>query len=85
MERFLNQAVVVDLEAPFVHVGTLSELNEHSLVLTDADVHDLRDSNTTRERYVLDSKLHGVRTNRRLVLIPRHQVVSISLLDDVIH
>ena len=84
MDRFLGQEVVVDVESQFVYVGRLTEINEGSVVLTDADVHDLRDSNTTRERYVLDSRLHGIRTNRRMVLIPRGQVVSLSLLADII-
>ena len=84
MDRLLNQQVVVDVESQFVYLGVLAEVSDSTIVLADADVHDLRDSNTTRERYVLDSKLHGIRTNRRQVLIPRQQVVSLSLLDDII-
>ncbi len=84
MEDLVDQIVVVDVEALFVYIGTLSAVNDKSVTLQDVDVHDLRDSKTTRERYVLDSRSHGVRTNRKRVFIQRQQVVSISALDDVI-
>ena len=47
-------------------------------------MHDLRDSSTTRELYVLDIRRHGLGPNRRRVLISRTDVVGISLLDDVV-
>lgn len=84
MHEFLNQNVVVDVESLFVYLGQLSEISDKSLTLLNADVHDLRDSNTTRERYILDSKLHGIRTNRERVQIQMTQVVSISALADVL-
>lgn len=84
MHEFLNQNVVVDVESLFVYLGQLEEISDKSLTLVNADVHDLRDSNTTRERYILDSKLHGIRTNRERVLIRMDQVVSISALADVL-
>jgi len=84
MDQLLNQNVVVDVESMYVFLGKLVDVNDKTLTLTDADVHDLRDSNTTRERYVLDSKLHGIRTNRDRVLIQRSGVVSVSALDDVV-
>ena len=54
------------------------------LVLEHADVHDLRDTNTTRELYVVDSKRLGIRKNRERVLVRIEEIVSISALDDVI-
>ena len=84
MDELLNQQVVVDVESLFVFLGKLIGVNDKTLILIDADVHDLRDSNKTRERYILDSKLHGIRTNRQRVLIQRQGIVSISALDDVV-
>lgn len=83
MEQLLNQNVVVDVESMFVYLGQLTEVSDKTLTLVKADVHDLRDSNTTRERYILDSKMDGIRANRERVLIQRCGVVSISALDDV--
>lgn len=84
MDEFIGQNVVVDVESMFVYVGRLKEVREKTLILKTADVHDLRDSTTTRELYVRDARVHGIQPNRNRVLIRLEQVVSISLLDDVI-
>lgn len=83
MDQFIGEEVVIDVEALFVYVGKLTDVAEKTITLVDADVHDLRDSNTTRERYVLDTKTDGVRSNRKKVLISRPQILSLSLLKDV--
>ena len=83
-EEFVGREVVLDVSSPFVYVGTLVSHDERYLVLETADVHDLRDTTSTRELYVLDSKRHGIRSNRRRVLVRREEVVSLSALEDVI-
>ena len=84
MQEFIGKNVVVDLESMFVILGRLQEVRDKTLVLKSADVHDLRDSTTTREAYVRDARVHGIQPNRNRTLIRLEQVVSISLLDDVI-
>ncbi|MEO2032992.1 MAG: hypothetical protein ABGZ35_12975 [Planctomycetaceae bacterium] len=84
MEQFLGQDVVIDVESQYVFLGRLAEVRPGFLMLQQADVHDLRDSKTTRELYVLDSRTDGIRVNRKQVVIPSEQIVSISRLDDVI-
>lgn len=84
MEEMLNQIVVIDVESLFVYVGELTGIGHKSLTLEMADVHDLRDSNTTRERYLLDTRLHGVRANRKKVHVSQNQVISVSLLEDIL-
>ena len=84
LAAFRNQVVVLDLASPFVAVGTLVDEDHRYLILDDADMHDLRDSSTTRELYVLDVRRHGLGPNRRRVIISRTDVVGISLLDDVV-
>lgn len=81
---YLGREVVVDVTSEFVFVGTLVGEDDRYIILTNADVHDLRDTRTNRELYVLDSKVHGPRANRRRVLVSRSQVVCLSLLEDVI-
>ena len=80
----VGRAVVVDVSSPFVFVGTLSEIDHNILLLQQADVHDLRDSTTTRERYITETRLHGIRVNRQQAFVMMHQVVSVSALDDVV-
>ena len=48
LDEFLNQRVVVDLSTAFVCLGKLTRYDDHFLELKNADVHDLRDTDTTR-------------------------------------
>jgi small nuclear ribonucleoprotein (snRNP)-like protein len=84
IDELIGHVVVLDVSSPYVYVGTLTGHDEHYLILTGADVHDLRDTATNREIYVLDSRRHGVRANRTRVLVRRNEVVSLSVLDDVL-
>ncbi len=84
LNRLIGQVVVVDVASPFVYLGTLRSADAAFVVLADADVHDLRDSDTTRELYVLSSARDGIRRNRKEIMIRLEQVLSISKLDDVV-
>ena len=84
IDEFLNQKVVVDLSSHYVCMGKLVRADDHFLELKNADLHDLRDTETTRELYVADSVATGVKRNRKRVLIRRGEVVAVSLLEDVV-
>ncbi len=84
LEEYLNRKVVLDLRAEYVCLGTLKRYDEHFLELRNADLHDLRDTDTSRENYVASSVATGVKRNRKKVLIWRHEIVAISKLDDVV-
>jgi small nuclear ribonucleoprotein (snRNP)-like protein len=84
IDQLVGREIVLDVASRFVFVGRLTSYDEQHFVLLDADVHDLRDTATTREVYVLDSKRHGVRANRKRVIVRREDVVSFSALDDVL-
>ena len=81
--ELIGQIVVLDTAAPFIYLGTLLAADHRYLVLADADVHDLRESRTSREQYILESHEHGVRVNRAKVYVSRDEVVSFSALGDV--
>lgn len=82
--ELLGREVVIDVTSQYVFVGTLADQDEHYFILTNADVHDLRDTTSSREFYVLETKRLGTRANRRRAFVRREEVVSISALDDVI-
>ena len=84
LDEFLEQKVVLDLTSTFVCLGRLVRYDEHFLELKNADVHDLRDTDTTRELYVAESVATGIKRNRKRVLIRRSEVVALSLLEDVV-
>jgi hypothetical protein len=44
----------------------------------------LRDTQTTREKYVVDSARTGIKRNRKNLLLMRAEVVAVSRLKDVV-
>ncbi len=84
LEELIDQKVVIDLRSTFVCLGTLKKLDELHLELLDADLHDLRDTRTTRENYVAAAKATGIKHNRKRLLIVRSEVVAIGRLKDVV-
>ena len=83
MEEFVGQNVVVDLRSSFVCIGKLQRIEEHFLELRNADFHDLRDTETTRENYVAETRSTGIKRNRKRVLVMRSEVVAIAALEDI--
>ena len=55
LEELIGEKVVVDLRSEYVALGTLLRVDERFLELRNADLHDLRDTDTTRELYVAES------------------------------
>ncbi|HTU21349.1 MAG TPA: hypothetical protein VMG10_25065 [Gemmataceae bacterium] len=84
LEEFLNQRVVIDLRGEYVCLGTLHGLDEYFLELRNADLHDLRDTDTTRENYVAACVSTGIKRNRRRLLLVRTEIVAIARLEDVV-
>jgi hypothetical protein len=82
--QLTDQEVVIDLASHYVILGRLVVAQAEFLELVRVDVHDLRDTQTTREKYVLDCRLHGIRPNRDRAWISLREVVSISRLADVL-
>jgi hypothetical protein len=44
----------------------------------------MRDTDTTRELYVIDSHDTGIKRNRKRLLLVRTDIVAIALLEDVV-
>ena len=84
LEAMLGNVIVVDLRSHFVCLGTLKSYDDLHLEIRNADLHDLRDTQTTRENYVAASRATGVKRNRKRVFVVRAEVVAVSLLEDVV-
>jgi hypothetical protein len=84
MEELLGQKVVVDLKSTYVCLGTLQQMDDQFMELRNADLHDFRDTETTRELYVVDSKATGIKRNRKRVFLARADIVAIGRLSDVV-
>ncbi len=83
-EQWHGSELVLDISSPYVILGTLASYTPYFLLLKNADVHDLRDSQTTREQYVVDSRRHGIRINRKSVYVATREIVSVSRLKDIL-
>ena len=81
---FVGQKIILDTNSQFVYLGTLKEVLDHFLLMADVDVHDRNEGPSTKERYIMDAKQHGINANRKEVSIRKSLVVSISRLDDVV-
>ncbi len=81
---FLGEDVVLDTRGELLYLGRLAHVGEWFLELADADVHDMHESRTSKELYVMDAARHGVKKNRRSVHVRKVEVISISRLSDVI-
>jgi hypothetical protein len=84
LEELIGEKVVLDLHSNYVCLGTLRAFNEHYYELQNADVHDMRDTQTTRENYIAESQATGIKRNRKRVWIVRGDVVAIARLADVV-
>lgn len=79
-----GEIVIIDCVSPYVAIGTLKSAGVDHLELIDADMHDLRDTVTSRELYIVKAARHGVQPNRATLLLRLAEIVGVSRLDDVI-
>jgi hypothetical protein len=83
LSDLIGQEVVIDFRSSYVCLGRLVGYDVLFLEVADADLHDFRDSQATREVYVYDSARVGIRRNRARVLVSRADIVAITRFTDV--
>lgn len=81
---WIGENVVVDFRSPMVAIGRLEGAEEDLLEMHDADLHDLRDTDTTRELYVVKTARYGIQVNRTVLLVRVDDVLAVARLDDVV-
>ena len=87
LEQWVGRDVVIDCVSPYVAIGKLAAVGDDYVELHRADMHDLRDSSSTREVYL--AKRTGPHAaepfsaNRRVLLFRGDQIVGVSRLADV--
>lgn len=84
LEPFRHRIVVCDLAESYLAIGRLTAFSADHLELADADLHDHREANSTKDVYLIETRKLGVRANRSRVSVPRRQLVAIGLLDEVL-
>ena len=84
LEEMIGEKVVIDLRSTYVCLGTLKAVTPDFLVLQNADLHDLRDTETTRENYIAETIATGINRNRKKLWLMRTDIVAIARLSDVV-
>ena len=84
IEPFFGKEVVLDTRGPLLYIGALSAVDEFYFTITEVDVHDMQDGHAPKEKYILDARKYGIKKNRARVIVRRDEVVSLSLLEDII-
>ena len=84
LEELVGEMVVIDLSSTYVCLGTLTNIAPDYLELRNADLHDLRDTETSRENYIAASAATGIKRNRKKLWLMRAEIVAVSRLKDVV-
>lgn len=84
LKEYLGQDVILDTRGGLLYIGRLEHVGEWFLTLADADVHDLSESRTRKDVYLIEAARYGVKKNRTKVLVRSREVVSLSSLAQVI-
>jgi hypothetical protein len=84
LQEMVGDKVVVDMRSEFVCLGTIVRVDDFFVEMKNADLHDLRDTDTTRENYTAASRATGIKRNRKRVLLLRSEIVAVARLEDVV-
>jgi small nuclear ribonucleoprotein (snRNP)-like protein len=84
LAELIGHKIVIDMKSQYVCLGTLLSFDEHHLELRNADIHDLRDTQTSRENYVAESVASGIKRNRKRAWVVRADMVAFARLDDFV-
>ena len=84
LAEYIGEEVVVDTRTPYLYLGTLEGYADSFVTLRNVDVHDMSDSRSTKELYIMNVRRRGIGPNRAAVKIRQAVIVSVSLLSDVI-
>jgi hypothetical protein len=75
--------VVVDTNSDAVYVGRCDDMDDHQVILLDADVHRSEESDQSKEDWVRRAAEFGVWKKFDRLVIPRSDVVSVRRLGDL--
>lgn len=84
LSPLLGQEVVLDTAGSIIYLGRLVEVNAEGYWLEDADVRDRVEGHASKERYLIEARLQGIRPSRKRVFVLRSTVISVSALADII-
>ncbi len=84
LQEYLGKSVIMDSKGEYIFLGNFIAEDEEFYTLQDVDVHDHRTTTIPKDVYIIESAKYGVKPNRKQTKITRKDIISISLLEDVI-
>lgn len=82
-EKHMGKTVVLDTPFSWLYIGKLAKILSDCVVLTEADAHDTKDTGTSKEVYIFETRKTGVKANREKVYVSFDHIVSFSDLEDI--
>ena len=83
LAHLIGHEVVLDTRTSYIYLGTLEGSTGDLITLREVDVHDMTDARGTKELYIMSARKLGIQRNRQRVHVLLREVISISLLADV--
>ena len=84
IKALLGKQVAVDTDSSYVYIGTLKSAGSDYLALSNVDVHDTTDTESTKEFYIHEVRKLGIKKNRQISYVRLARVISVAPLDEVI-
>ena len=84
LKEYVGKEVVIDTKSTMVYLGKLRSIGESFITLVDADVYDSSEGASRKEVYIHQARKFGIRRNRQRVEVRKSEMMSISLLSDVV-
>jgi len=83
-QEYIGKKVVIDTKSDYLYLGTLTAQSEECFTVEEVDVHDHSSTTVCKEVYIIEAAKYGIKINRKKAKVLRKDVISISLLDDVV-
>jgi len=84
LKDYVGKEVVIDTKSTMVYLGRLEAIRNDFITLLDADVYDSSEGPSRKEVYIHQARKFGIRRNRQRVEVRKSEMISISLLSDVV-
>lgn len=75
--------VVVETHGPRVFVGRCDDIDADGVILLDADMHESADGGASKQEYLRRAAQFGIWKKHDRVVVPRHEVASVTPLGDL--
>ena len=84
LKKYLNKNVVLDTDSHWLYIGTLKAIEKDCYLVENVDAHDLRETTTSRDNYLIGVKNHGLVINRKEAKVIKEKVIGVSRLEDIL-